>query len=85
MPATITAPQLAEALHHALGRVHEFDDGDIDMKLAVFGLQTQAVADLLEQRWTAYRDEHTDSADSHVLFVRGFVEGLLTGLQLSQR
>lgn len=76
----VTAEQLAEALGHALGRVHEFDT--IEDKLAVYGLDPDAVAKVLGERWTRYRDEHEDSDDSAIVFIRAWVEGLLTGMQV---
>jgi hypothetical protein len=83
MNATISAEQLIEASDHALVRVHEFDGAGIDAKLAVFGLQPEPVRDLLEKRWIEYRLD--GGGDDYFLFVRGFVEGLLTGLQLGRR
>lgn len=85
MPSAITDIELFDALNHALGRVHEFDGGGIDAKLAVFGLQADAVHRLLQQRWVQYRDDHEDSGDANIVFVRAFVEGLLTGMQLGAR
>jgi hypothetical protein len=80
MTAAISERQLIEASDHALVRAHEFDGADIDMKLAIFGLQPEPVRALLERRWVAYRLAGEDG--DYFLFVRGFVEGLLTGLQL---
>lgn len=82
MTATISAERLIEASNHALVRVHEFDGAGIDAKLAIFGLQPEAVRDLLEERWIEYRRD--GGSDDYYLFVRGFVEGLLTGMQLAQ-
>lgn len=79
--AHVTRDQLFAALYDALGKVHEFDE--LDDKLAVFGLQTDDVHDLLNRRWQDYLRD--GACSSHVEFVRGFVEGLLTGLQLGGR
>lgn len=76
----ISADDLLRALHDALGRVHEFDE--LADKLHVFGLQPDGMHDVVKQRWQDYRDNHEDSAEGHIVFVQGFVEGLLTGLQL---
>jgi hypothetical protein len=83
MVQTITDVQLFEAVNHALAAVHEFDH--IEGKLAVFGLEVEAVHRLLQERWRCYRDETEYSADAHFMFVRAFVEGLLTGMQLGRR
>lgn len=79
--AHITRDELFDALYDALGKVHEWDE--IDDKLAVFGLDTDDVHDLLDRRWRDYLVDGVN--ESHVEFVRGFVEGLLTGLQLGYR
>jgi hypothetical protein len=80
MTAAISEQQLIEASDHALLRAHEFDGAGVDMKLAVFGLQPEPMEALLKKRWTEYRRD--GAGDDYFLFVRGFVEGLLTGLQL---
>lgn len=83
MTDAVTSEQLIGALNHALSRVHEFDE--LDDKLGAFGLPTPAVYGLLCERWLRYRDELEDTAANQALFVRGFVEGLLTGMQLASR
>jgi hypothetical protein len=82
MSATISAERLIEASNHALVRVHEFDGAGVDAKLAIFGLESEAVRDLLEDRWIEYR--RCGEGDDYYLFVRAMVEGLLTGMQLAQ-
>jgi hypothetical protein len=83
MAPAISGERLIEASNHALVRVHEFDGAGIDVKLAVFGLEPEPLRALLEERWIEYRLD--GGGDDYFLFVRGFVEGLLTGLQLVRR
>jgi hypothetical protein len=78
--AVITGEQLWTALHHALARVHEFDD--LTAKLGEFGLNADDVHDVLLERWQQYPEGRQPAI---TVFVRGFVEGLLTGLQLNVR
>jgi hypothetical protein len=79
MTVAISERQLIEASDHALLRAHEFDGAGIGAKLAIFGLETEPVLALLERRWVEYQ---RDGDSDHFVFVRGFIEGLLTGLQL---
>lgn len=79
--AVITADQLFDALDDALARIHEWDGGSVTDKLAAFGLDAEAVRQLLEQRWLAH-GKTFEGAEAHLLFVQGFVEGLVTGMQL---
>lgn len=84
MTVAIEREQLFEALHDAVARMHEFDDEG--GKLGVFGLNPEAVRDVLNVRWLMYVNELDGaSVADHNLFVRGFVEGLLTGIQLGAR
>lgn len=78
----ITRDQLFDALYDALGLVHEWDS--IADKLGVFGLDTDDVHDLLDRRWAQYLNSGADPKQANG-FVRGFVEGILTGLQLGRR
>ena len=78
--APITTEELFDAFNHALARIHEFDGGGVEAKLAAFGLDAESVRQLLEERWVAHRGQFEGA--SHVVFVQGFVEGLVTGLQL---
>ncbi len=78
--APITTEQLFDAFNHALARIHEFDGAGVETKLAAFGLDSESVRQLLEERWIAHQGQFEGA--SHVVFVQGFVEGLVTGLQL---
>lgn len=80
----ITRADLFDAFNHAVARIHEWDGAGVEAKLAAFGLQIDDVVDLLRDRW----EQHQPLADPeqpHLLFVQGFTEGLITGLQLSRR
>jgi hypothetical protein len=79
----ITIDDLFDAFNDALARIHEFDGGGVDAKLAAFGLDAEAVRQLLEDRWLAHGKD-LDGEAGHRLFVQGFVEGLVTGMQLRQ-
>lgn len=83
MPVAIGDKELFEAVNNTLALVHEFDQ--IEDKLAVFGLRVDDVHHVLQERWAAYvaATEHTEAA--HVIFVKSYVEGLLTGMQLVRR
>ena len=76
----ITTEEVFDAFNHALARIHEFDGGGVEAKLTAFGLDAESVRQLLEERWIAHRGQFEGA--SHVVFVQGFVEGLVTGMQL---
>lgn len=75
--------QLLEVYASVDARVREWDGAGLDVKFAAFGLDVDAVHVLLQDRWLA----HTKAAGHEAgapFFVQGFVEGLLTGLQIAQ-
>lgn len=82
--ADITREQLFAALDHAVSRVREWEGAGVDSKLAVFGLDVDDVGDLLDDRWRAY-EQLVNPDEPHLLFVQGFIEGIVTGLQLANR
>lgn len=82
MTVTITGQQLVTALHEALARLQEYES--LDDKLAVYDLSVPSLEAVLTARWSVYSAEFGKAlaGDRHHLLVRGFIEGLLTGLQL---
>lgn len=76
--------QLAGALNDALAVTREWDDGDIEAKLAAHGLDAEAVRRLLADRWQAHAEALTPRA-SFEGFAPVFLEGLITGLMVGRQ
>jgi hypothetical protein len=65
----ITTEQLFDAFNDAIARIHEFDGAGVEAKLAAFGLDSEAVRQLLEERWIAHQGQI--DGPSHRVFVQG--------------
>lgn len=82
----VTKEELLRALDDACAIAHEWDGEGISAKLAAFGLDALDVGEVLAERWEEYRKFHQGDDDrDHLLFIQGFVEGLITGKKLADK
>lgn len=81
---TITHDEVVRALDDAVALSREFDGLDIRVKLRALGLDADGLADLLVDRWRQHRPGF-DPSRPYELLAQGWLEGLLTGLQLRGR
>lgn len=67
----------------AVAREHEDDQGatTIVHKLAVFGIDAEALREVLLERWETYRGQFNPD-EPHLLFAQAMTEGLLAGLKM---
>lgn len=71
----LTHNGLARGLNDGIAQVREWDD--VQDQLAALGLDATAVHDLVRERWGMF----DGLGEPHELFIRGFLEGLITGLK----
>lgn len=79
MPARVTEEELYAALDDALTLASEFQGASLEMKLAAFGLDSEDVRRLLQDR------AETVAPTDRAAFAQGFGEGLIAGVALSRR
>jgi hypothetical protein len=72
---------LSQTTSDALARWREFDE--LEERVAAFGLELDEVRATISERWEANQIAATGERDQQV-FARGFVEGLLAGVQASR-
>ncbi len=69
------------AVKDAVSVIQEHADRPLGDRLAYFGVDAEALVVVAEERWASYASEHGD-AHRKELFMRAWVEGILTGVKL---
>lgn len=81
-----TVEDIEQAVDEATALCQERAGLPLAAKLAPFGIDPETLTEVLNDRWEAYRAEHSDlpEAEAKRLFARAYAEGMLVGRRLGR-